>query len=91
MPFSAGPTPGCGPEFLAWSIEDLVADVRRPMLLIQGRDDEYGSLAQLDRIEAHAQAPISRLVLDRCGHSPHRDQEAAVLDAIAAFARSLAA
>ncbi|TMJ67284.1 MAG: alpha/beta hydrolase [Alphaproteobacteria bacterium] len=79
------------PEFLAWSIEDLIADVRRPMLLIQGRDDEYGSLAQLDRIEAHAQAPVSRLVLDRCGHSPHRDQEAAVLDAIAAFARSLAA
>ena len=29
--------------------------------------------------------------LCRCGHSPHRDQEAAVLDAIAAFARGLAA
>ena len=79
------------PEFLAWSIEALVADVRRPMLLIQGRDDEYGTLAQLDRIEARARAPVSRLVLDRCGHSPHRDQEAAVLDAIAAFARGLAA
>jgi pimeloyl-ACP methyl ester carboxylesterase len=74
------------PGFLAWSIEDLVGDIGEPMLLIQGRDDEYGTLAQLDRIEARAKAPVTRLVLDRCGHSPHRDQEAAVIDAIAAFA-----
>ena len=59
------------------------------MLLIQGRDDEYGTLAQLDRIEERAQGPTSRLVLDRCGHSPHRDQEAAVIDAIVTFARAM--
>jgi pimeloyl-ACP methyl ester carboxylesterase len=77
------------PEFLHWSIEDLLPRIDVPMLLIQGRDDEYGTLAQLDRIEAGVQGPTSRLVLDRCGHSPHRDQEAAVLDAIAAFANGL--
>jgi pimeloyl-ACP methyl ester carboxylesterase len=60
------------------------------MLLIQGRDDEYGTLAQLDRIEARVKGPAQRLVLDRCGHSPHRDQEMAVIDAIADFARSAA-
>ena len=77
------------PEFLAWSIEGLVAGIEAPMLLIQGRDDEYGTLEQIDRIEARAEAPVSRLVLDRCGHSPHRDQEAAVADAITAFAKEL--
>jgi len=77
------------PEFRSWSIEGSVGDVAAPMLLIQGRDDEYGTLAQLDRIEARADAPTARLVLDRCGHSPHRDREAAVLDAIAAFAEEL--
>ena len=77
------------PEFLAWSIEELVADVDRPMLLIQGRDDEYGTLEQLDRIAARAHGPVSRLVLEQCGHSPHRDQEAAVLEAIVDFARNL--
>jgi pimeloyl-ACP methyl ester carboxylesterase len=56
------------------------------MLLIQGRDDEYGTQAQLDRIEARAAGPVSPLVLDACGHAPHRDREAAVLDAVAAFA-----
>jgi pimeloyl-ACP methyl ester carboxylesterase len=78
------------PEFRAWSIEPLLADVRAPMLLIQGLDDEYGTLEQLDRIAARAPGPASRLELARCGHSPHRDQPAAVLDAIALFARGLA-
>lgn len=77
------------PEFRAWSIEELVPDITAPMLLIQGVDDEYGTLAQLDRIEAAAQVPTTRLALANCGHSPHRDQEAAVLDAIARFAREL--
>ncbi len=78
------------PAFLDWSIEDLLGAISQPMLLIQGRDDEYGTLAQLDRIEARVKGPARRLVLDRCGHSPHRDQETAVIEAIADLARSIA-
>jgi pimeloyl-ACP methyl ester carboxylesterase len=78
------------PEFEAWSIEDLVPSITQPMLLIQGLDDEYGTLEQLDRIEARARAPVQRLELASCGHSPHRDQEAAVLDAIVSFIRQQA-
>jgi pimeloyl-ACP methyl ester carboxylesterase len=77
------------PEFRAWSIEDLLPGLHQPMLLIQGLDDAYGTLAQLDRIEAGVQGAVTRLVLADCGHSPQRDQEAAVLDAIAAFATGL--
>lgn len=77
------------PEFLAWSIEDLMDRIDQPLLLIQGRDDEYGTLAQLDRIEARVKGPTSRLVLSDCGHSPHRDQEAAALDAIVGFVGGL--
>jgi pimeloyl-ACP methyl ester carboxylesterase len=77
------------PEFLSWSIEDLLGRIDQPLLLIQGRDDEYGTLAQLDRIEARVQGPTRRLVLDRCGHSPHRDQEAVVVDAIVTFVNGL--
>jgi pimeloyl-ACP methyl ester carboxylesterase len=77
------------PEFLKWSIEGLLGRIEAPMLLIQGRDDEYGTLAQLDHIEARVAGPASRLVLDNCSHSPHRDQEAAVVDAVVAFAKGL--
>lgn len=77
------------PEFRDWSIENLLGGIAEPALLIQGRDDEYGTLAQLDRIERGVKGPVTRLVLDKCGHSPHRDQEAAVIDAIVAFAQSI--
>jgi pimeloyl-ACP methyl ester carboxylesterase len=73
------------PAFRSWSIEDVLPSVTQPMLLIQGLEDEYGTLAQLDRIEAQVKGPVSRLVLPDCRHSPHRDQETAVLDAIVAF------
>ena len=45
----------------------MIGEITVPMLLIQGRDDEYGTLAQLDRIEA-SEVPTSRIVLDRCRH-----------------------
>ena len=77
------------PEFRSWSIEDLLPAVHQPMLLIQGLDDAYGTLAQLDRIEARVQGLVSRLALADCGHSPQRDQEAAVLQAIAMFTTNL--
>ena len=73
------------PQFRAWSIEDLLPDIRCPVLAIQGADDEYGSPAQLDAIERGLATPFERLVLQGCKHSPHRDQEAAVLEAMAAF------
>jgi pimeloyl-ACP methyl ester carboxylesterase len=77
------------PEFRAWTIEGLVGQIAIPVLAIQGEDDEYGTLAQLDRIESRAKGPVRRLVLPSCGHSPHRDQEPAVIDAIARFVADL--
>ena len=74
------------PEFLDWSLETEARALSIPTLLIQGRDDEYGTLAQIDRIAELAQGPVEKLVLEKCGHSPYRDQEAAVLAAIADFA-----
>ena len=76
-------------QFRTWNIEDLLCAITAPMLLIQGLDDAYGTLAQLDSITARASVPVAQLVLEDCGHSPHRDCEAAVIDAIAAFAGRL--
>jgi pimeloyl-ACP methyl ester carboxylesterase len=76
-------------EFRSWNIEDLAAAVSAPLLLIQGTDDEYGTLSQLDSIRRRATVPLSRLILPDCGHAPHRDCETAVLDAIVAFAQGL--
>jgi pimeloyl-ACP methyl ester carboxylesterase len=73
------------PRFRAWTIEDYLPGVRCPVLAIQGADDEYGTLAQINAIERGIAGPFERLVLPQCKHSPHRDQEAAVLAAMARF------
>ena len=72
------------PRFRDWTIEELLPAIRAPTLLIQGRDDEYGTLEQIDRIGA-ALPDVERLELERCGHSPHRDQPEAVLRATVSF------
>jgi len=72
------------PAFRSWSIEALLADIACPLLAIQGVDDEYGTMAQIDGIAAAL--PHARLVkLAACGHSPHRDQPQAVIDATVVF------
>ena len=76
------------PAFRAWSIEADAEAVTAPTLLIQGSDDPYGSLEQLDRIEARVRGPVTRLVVAG-GHSPHLEQPEAVVAAIAQFAADL--
>jgi pimeloyl-ACP methyl ester carboxylesterase len=73
------------PEFATWRLDADVARITTPLLLIQGTDDEYGTLAQLDVIAAEAKGETQRVLLTNCGHSPHRDQPDAVLDAISGF------
>lgn len=76
------------PAFAKWSIEAEVEAIIAPLLLIQGDQDEYGTFSQLDRISDRL-ARARQLRLERCGHSPHRDQPTAVLRATAQFFVSL--
>jgi len=78
------------PRFRDWNIEASLPGVHAPVLAIQGEDDEYGTLAQLDAIERGVAGPFQRLVLAQCGHAPHRDREAAALAAMTRFIRGLA-
>ena len=77
------------PDFRAWSLEPDAARVTAPALLIQGADDPYGTLDQIDRVETCVRGPVERLVMPG-GHSPHLEEPDAVVAAIAAFAGRLA-
>ena len=46
-------------------------------LLVQGEQDEYGTMAQLRAIERAAPHAVAHALPD-CGHSPHRDQPQAL-------------
>jgi pimeloyl-ACP methyl ester carboxylesterase len=77
------------PEFRAWDITDHVAAVDCPVLVVQGEDDEYGTLAQVDAIEARVRGPFRRVVLPGAGHAPHFDAPDVVVAAVAGFVASL--
>jgi pimeloyl-ACP methyl ester carboxylesterase len=75
------------PAFRDWNIEAELAGITCPVLAVQGADDEYGTLEQIDGIARRA--PQARtLVLAQCGHSPHRDQPEALSREAGDFIRS---
>ena len=77
------------PAFRDWDIQAPLRNIKVPTLLIQGADDEYGTLAQLDAARSAIAAPVSTVVLADCRHSPHRDQPDATLAAITGFLSGL--
>lgn len=75
------------PAFRAWNITDCLPAIIAPVLLVQGAEDPYGTLAQLDAIERGVRGPVQRLVLPGCEHAPQRDARSAPV--IADFVRGL--
>ncbi len=75
------------PAFRHWNITATLEAIRRPLIAIQGVDDEYASMQQIDEIKAsvrHAEL----VKLPHCRHSPHRDAANAVNEAIASFVKT---
>ena len=72
------------PDFRAWNIEEYLPRITCPVLAIQGEDDEYGTMEQIERI-ARSISGVEVLELKDCGHSPHRDQPEAVIEAATRF------
>ena len=77
------------PDFRTWTIADVIDYWRVPVLAIQGTGDAYGTVAQIDEMEARSYAPVERVMFDDCGHSPHRDRPDETLEAIAGFVQRL--
>lgn len=72
------------PAFRSWNIEAMLPSITKPVLVAQGEDDEYGTMAQVHSIARHV--PHAQVLkLARCGHSPQRDQSERVIEAAIDF------
>lgn len=72
------------PAFRHWNLTQAIKTITSPLLAVQGLDDEYGTLEQIHGIKRVL--PHTQLVeLPNCGHSPHRDQPDALIEACIAF------
>ena len=78
------------PDFTGWDIRaDYLPGVRCPVLAIQGHDDEYGTMAQLDEIARRVAGRCELVKLEQCGHSPFKDQPEATLEKISEFVNGI--
>jgi pimeloyl-ACP methyl ester carboxylesterase len=75
------------PAFRSWNIERFLPSIKCPVLAIQGHEDEYGSMAQVDAIARQSGGPVEVLKLEQCGHTPQKDQTEAVVVAITEFVK----
>jgi pimeloyl-ACP methyl ester carboxylesterase len=73
------------PDFRRWNIEEYLPGITCPVLVIQGEDDQFGTLAQVQAIERQVRGPFMQLVLAQCRHSPQIDQKPRTLAFIADF------
>lgn len=73
------------PAFRDWDLLEFLPSIRVPVLAIQGRDDRYGTLAQIDALQQHAMCPVETLLLAGCGHAPHHEASEATLLGITEF------
>jgi pimeloyl-ACP methyl ester carboxylesterase len=73
------------PDFRRWNIEEYLPRITCPILVIQGLDDQYGTMAQPEAIARQSGGPVEILRLADCRHSAHKDQPDAVLEGIAQF------
>jgi pimeloyl-ACP methyl ester carboxylesterase len=73
------------PEFRTWNIEEYLPRIACPVLVIQGVDDQYGTMAQVAAIRQQVAGKVEVIALENCRHSPQRDQPEATLEAIRKF------
>ncbi len=76
-------------DFRRWNIEAFLPGIRCPVLAIQGAEDEYGTMAQVEAIAGQVGGACEIVRLEGCGHSPHRDRPGETLAAISRFVATL--
>lgn len=73
------------PDFTSWNIEGFIGAIGCPILAIQGRDDQYGTLRQIEALAKHARTPLDVHIVENCRHSPHLDQPGRTLAIVSDF------
>ncbi len=79
------------PGFVNWNIEEVIPYIRVPVLAIQGQQDQYGTLAQIDALQDGLYSPFEKAILKDCKHAPHLEKPEQTLAVIKGFLKSMSA
>src|SRR5229473_1011921 len=73
-------------KFRSWDISEYLAYIRVPVAIVQGADDQYGTIRQIEIATEECYCPVDVTIVPGAGHSPHREAPEATLHAISEFA-----
>ena len=73
------------PRYREWNIESCLQNICCPLLVMQGEDDEYGTIAQVEAITVGVSGPVERVLIPGCGHNPHLQAGERVLSEMKRF------
>ncbi|MYH89737.1 MAG: alpha/beta hydrolase [Gammaproteobacteria bacterium] len=73
------------PEFRHWNLTGFLPNIRVPVLFIQGKEDQYGTLRQLAALKRHLPSSPDSRVIGQSRHSPHLDQPGETLETMDHF------
>jgi len=77
------------PRFRAWNTIEELAYIRVPILIVQGEQDQCGTVAQIATAQEECYCPVDVALLPDAKHSPHREAPDETLNAVADFANRI--
>jgi pimeloyl-ACP methyl ester carboxylesterase len=77
------------PKFRDWDISEYLAYIRVPVAILQGADDRYGTIRQIEIAREECYCPVDVTIMAGAGHSPHREAPGATLETISEFANAV--
>jgi pimeloyl-ACP methyl ester carboxylesterase len=87
--FRSWSEPWLHPDFRKWDITEALGYIRVPILIVQGADDQYGTLKQVEAAEQECFCPVEAAVLPNVRHAPFREAPELTLKIVADFTNRL--
>lgn len=73
------------PDFRNWNLEEFLPNIDVPTLIIQGAEDQYGTIKQVKAIESGITCSTQTAIIEDAKHSPHLDQQDTTINEIKNF------
>jgi pimeloyl-ACP methyl ester carboxylesterase len=87
--FRSWSEPWLDPEFEKWDITDALGYIRVPILIVQGADDQHGTLRQVETAQQECFCPVEAAVFPGVSHDPCREVAELTLNTVADFINRL--
>ena len=81
--------PWLDPDMRQWDITEALGYIRVPILIVQGKDDQFGTLKQVETAQQECFCPVETLLLPGVRHVPQREAPELTLAAVTDFINRL--